>query len=180
MNTVRIFAILYVLEVEKHYLEGRLFMFCQVKSFQEFSHELCNWGNCLWKFNFESWKRILFFLKMAKYSCLCMNLFLPLFSLLTWLTKWSATDLQHFSVTKKRKYYAFSNAQVDNKEMHIVFDFDAKFLWDTLWKSVLWFGNESSSIWLFKFKYLCVQSLSSQISVHLGILSMEQTLNTQS
>lgn len=65
-----------------------------------------------------------------------MNLFLPVFPS-DLADQMVCCRFAAFFSHKKKKYYAFSNTQVNNEEIHIVFDFDAKFLWDALWKSVL-------------------------------------------
>lgn len=58
---------------------------------------------------------------MAKCSCLCVNLFLALFSLLTCLTTGLVKVCSIFHITKKKKYHVPSNLHGGNEEMLIVF-----------------------------------------------------------
>lgn len=100
--------------------EDRPFSFCQVKRFWErpFMNYIAVYGKLI----LNHWSiLILFFLKAAKCWCLCMNLFMTLLSLLTWLIIGLVKILEAFLMSQKSKYYVLSNLHVVNEGILVEF-----------------------------------------------------------
>lgn len=154
-NALGLFAIL---AVQKHCSEDRLFRFFWSEKFsREFSHELYNWGNCLWKANSESLKNFNIFLFFSGSGEMFVGLYEFIFSSAfpsDLSDRWSGKDLQHFSYHKKEKTISSEIVLVTRKCLES-FQFCHE----------VFVGN-SVEIWAFKTRLPSFDCLISNICVY--------------